>query len=163
MVTVHAAPFIELYNSNFSESKGVHKLAGTSNATATLHWFWHNTYGWQYLENPPIQFNITKDTSEKTYTLTYYKNTTDTVTNMPDPNPQTETSNTGKVTFPISNARPVREGYNFLGWAGKQDATEPSVKPGNTVTTTARPPSSTPFGSRTPRPPTSPPSPRKTT
>lgn len=98
---------------------------------------WHNTYGWQYLENPPIQFNITKDTSEKTYTLTYYKNTTDTVTNMPDPNPQTETSNTGKVTFPISNARPVREGYNFLGWAGKQDATEPSVKPGNTVTTTA--------------------------
>lgn len=137
VVTVHAAPFIELYNSNFSESKGVHKLAGTSNATATLHWFWHNTYGWQYLENPPIQFNITKDTSEKTYTLTYYKNTTDTVTNMPDPNPQTETSNTGKVTFPISNARPVREGYNFLGWAGKQDATEPSVKPGNTVTTTA--------------------------
>lgn len=102
-----------------------------------FHWFWHNTYGWQYLENPPIQFNITKDTSEKTYTLTYYKNTTDTVTNMPDPNPQTETSNTGKVTFPISNARPVREGYNFLGWAGKQDATEPSVKPGNTVTTTA--------------------------
>ena len=137
VVTVHAAPFIELYNSNFSESKGVHKLAGTSNATATLHWFWHNTYGWQYLENPPIQFNITKDTSEKTYTLTYYKNTTDTVTNMPDPNPQTETSNTGKVTFPISNARPVREGYNFLGGAGKQDATEPSVKPGNTVTTTA--------------------------
>ena len=137
VVTVHAAPFIELYNSNFSESKGVHKLAGTSNATATLHWFWHNTYGWQYLENLPIQFNITKDTSEKTYTLTYYKNTTDTVTNMPDPNPQTETSNTGKVTFPISNARPVREGYNFLGWAGKQDATEPSVKPGNTVTTTA--------------------------
>lgn len=129
VVTVHAAPFIELYNSNFSESYGVHKLAGTSNATATLHWFWHNTYGWQYLENPPIQFNITKDTSEKTYTLTYYKNTTDTVTNMPDPNPQTETSNTGKVTFPISNARPVREGYNFLGWAGKQDATEPSVKP----------------------------------
>lgn len=137
VVTVHAAPFIELYNSNFSESYGVHKLAGTSNATATLHWFWHNTYGWQYLENPPIQFNITKDTSEKTYTLTYYKNTTDTVTNMPDPNPQTETSNTGKVTFPISNARPDREGYNFLGWAGKQDATEPSVKPGNTVTTTA--------------------------
>lgn len=137
VVTVHAAPFIELYNSNFSESKGVHKLAGTSNATATLHWFWHNTYGWQYLENPPIQFNITKDTSEKTYTLTYYKNTTDTVTNMPDPNPQTETSNTGKVTFPISNARPVREGYNFLGWNGKPDATTPTVQPGNWVTTTA--------------------------
>ena len=135
VVTVHAAPFIELYNSNFSESNGVHKLAGTSNATATLHWFWHNTYGWQYLENPPIQFNITRDTSEKTYTLNYYKNTTDTVTNMPIPNPQTEKSNTGMVTFTVSSAIPAREGYNFLGWNGKPDATEPTVMPGNTITT----------------------------
>lgn len=134
VVTVHA-PFIELYNSNFSERYGVHKLAGTSNATATLHWFWHNTYGWQYLENPPIQFNITRDTSEKTYTLNYYKNTTDTVTNMPEPNPQTEKSNTGMVTFTVSSAIPAREGYNFLGWNGKPDATEPTVMPGNTITT----------------------------
>lgn len=135
VVTVHAAPFIELYNSNFSERYGVHKLAGTSNATATLHWFWHNTYGWQYLENPPIQFNITRDTSEKTYTLNYYKNTTDTVTNMPEPNPQTEKSNTGMVTFTVSSAIPAREGYNFLGWAGNPDATTATVKPGNTITT----------------------------
>lgn len=135
VVTVHAAPFIELYNSNFSERYGVHKLAGTSNATATLHWFWHNTYGWQYLENPPIQFNITRDTSEKTYTLNYYKNTTDTVTNMPEPNPQTEKSNTGMVTFTVSSAIPAREGYNFLGWNGKPDATEPTVMPGKTITT----------------------------
>ena len=135
VVTVHAAPFIELYNSNFSERYGVHKLAGTSNATATLHWFWHNTYGWQYLENPPIQFNITRDTSEKTYTLNYYKNTTDTVTNMPEPNPQTEKSNTGMVTFTVSSAIPAREGYNFLGWNGKPDATTPTVMPGNTITT----------------------------
>lgn len=135
VVTVHAAPFIELYNSNFSERYGVHKLAGTSNATATLHWFWHNTYGWQYLENPPIQFNITRDTSEKTYTLNYYKNTTDTVTNMPEPNPQTEKSNTGMVTFTVSSAIPAREGYNFLGWNEKPDATEPTVMPGNTITT----------------------------
>lgn len=135
VVTVHAAPFIELYNSNFSERYGVHKLAGTSNATATLHWFWHNTYGWQYLENPTIQFNITRDTSEKTYTLNYYKNTTDTVTNMPEPNPQTEKSNTGMVTFTVSSAIPAREGYNFLGWNGKPDATEPTVMPGNTITT----------------------------
>lgn len=135
VVTVHAAPFIELYNSNFSERYGVRKLAGTSNATATLHWFWHNTYGWQYLENPPIQFNITRDTSEKTYTLNYYKNTTDTVTNMPEPNPQTEKSNTGMVTFTVSSAIPAREGYNFLGWNGKPDATEPTVMPGNTITT----------------------------
>ena len=81
---------------------------------------------------------VYKDSNpEVTYTLNYYPNTTDTVTNMPVPNPQTETSNTGTVTFTVSSAIPAREGYNFLGWAGKQDATEPSVKPGNTVTTTA--------------------------
>lgn len=124
VVTVHAAPFIELYNSNFSERYGVHKLAGTSNATATLHWFWHNTYGWQYLENPPIQFNITRDTSEKTYTLNYYKNTTDTVTNMPEPNPQTEKSNTGMVTFTVSNARPSRDGYTFTFWSREGQTTD---------------------------------------
>lgn len=74
---------------------------------------------------------------EVTYTLNYYKNTTDTVTNMPEPNPQTEKSNTGMVTFTVSSAIPAREGYNFLGWNGKPDATTPTVQPGNWVTTTA--------------------------
>lgn len=134
VVTVHAAPFIELYNSNFSESYGVHKLAGTSNATATLHWFWHNTYGWQYLENPPIQFNITRDTSEKTYTLTYDDNVTDdSVSNMPVPNPQTEKSNTGMVTFTVSNARPSRDGYTFKGWADSAAATTAQYQPGGKI------------------------------
>ena len=73
----------------------------------------------------------------QTYTLNYYKNTTDTVTNMPEPNPQTETSSTGMVTFNIPATKPTREGYNFLGWAENPDATKPTVKPGNTVTTTA--------------------------
>ena len=73
----------------------------------------------------------------QTYTLNYYKNTTDTVPNMPEPSPQTETSSTGTVTFNIPTTKPTREGYNFLGWHGKPDATEPTVKPGNTVTTTA--------------------------
>lgn len=72
---------------------------------------------------------------DKTYTLNYYPNTTDTVTNMLVPNPQTETSNTGMVTFTVSSAIPAREGYNFLGWNGDPNATEPTVKPGNTVTT----------------------------
>lgn len=153
VVTVHAAPFIELYNSNFSERYGVHKLAGTSNATATLHWFWHNTYGWQYLENPPIQFNITRDTSEKTYTLNYYKNTTDTVTNMPEPNPQTEKSNTGMVTFTVSSAIPAREGYNFLGWNGKPDERSLPSCLAIRLQHPERLPTSTRSGSRRPRPP----------
>ena len=79
---------------------------------------------------------VYKDSNpEVTYTLNYYPNTTDTVTNMPVPNPQTETSNTGTVTFTVSSAIPAREGYNFLGWNGKPDATEPTVMPGNTITT----------------------------
>lgn len=81
---------------------------------------------------------VYKDSNpEVTYTLNYYPNTTDTVTNMPVPNPQTETSSTGTVTFTVSSAIPAREGYNFLGWNGKPDATTPTVQPGNWVTTPA--------------------------
>lgn len=113
--------------------------------------------GWakEAKENPTIyDFNVAGTTATQTtytiylvakkavpptvtYTLNYYKNTTDTVTNMPEPNPQTETSSTGTVTFNIPATKPTREGYNFLGWHGKPDATKPTVKPGNTVTTTA--------------------------
>lgn len=72
---------------------------------------------------------------EVTYTLTYYPNTTDLVTNMPSPNPVTQKSSTSPVTFTVSNARPSRDGYTFLGWAGNPDATTATVKPGNTITT----------------------------
>lgn len=72
-----------------------------------------------------------------TYTLTYYPNTTDLVTNMPSPNPVTQKSSTSPVTFTVSNARPSRDGYTFLGWAGNPDATTPTVQPGNWVTTPA--------------------------
>lgn len=72
-----------------------------------------------------------------TYTLTYYPNTTDLVTNMPKPNPVTQKSSTSPVTFTVSSAIPAREGYNFLGWNGKPDATTPTVQPGNWVTTPA--------------------------
>lgn len=72
-----------------------------------------------------------------TYTLTYYPNTTDLVTNMPSPNPVTQKSSTSPVTFTVSSAIPAREGYNFLGWNGKSDATTPTVQPGNWVTTPA--------------------------
>ena len=72
-----------------------------------------------------------------TYTLTDYPNTTDLVTNMPSPNPVTQKSSTSPVTFTVSSAIPAREGYNFLGWNGKPDATTPTVQPGNWVTTPA--------------------------
>lgn len=113
--------------------------------------------GWakEAKENPTIyDFNVAGTTATQTtytiylvakkavpptvtYTLTYYPNTTDLVTNMPSPNPVTQKSSTSPVTFTVSSAIPAREGYNFLGWNGKPDATTPTVQPGNWVTTTA--------------------------
>ena len=49
----------------------------------------------------------------------------------------TQKSSTSPVTFTVSSAIPAREGYNFLGWNGKPDATTPTVQPGNWVTTPA--------------------------
>lgn len=111
--------------------------------------------GWakEAKENPTIyDFNVAGTTATQTtytiylvakkavpptvtYTLTYYPNTTDLVTNMPSPNPVTQKSSTSPVTFTVSSAIPAREGYNFLGWNGKPDATTPTVMPGNTITT----------------------------
>lgn len=113
--------------------------------------------GWakEAKENPTIyDFNVAGTTATQTtytiylvakkavpptvtYTLTYYPNTTDLVTNMPSPNPVTQKSSTSPVTFTVSSAIPAREGYNFLGWNGKPDATTPTVQPGKWVTTPA--------------------------
>lgn len=113
--------------------------------------------GWakEAKENPTIyDFNVAGTTATQTtytiylvakkavpptvtYTLTYYPNTTDLVTNMPSPKPVTQKSSTSPVTFTVSSAIPAREGYNFLGWNGKPDATTPTVQPGNWVTTPA--------------------------
>lgn len=113
--------------------------------------------GWakEAKENPTIyDFNVAGTTATQTtytiylvakkavpptvtYTLTYYPNTTDLVTNMPSPNPVTQKSSTSPVTFTVSSAIPAREGYNILGWNGKPDATTPTVQPGNWVTTPA--------------------------
>lgn len=113
--------------------------------------------GWakEAKENPTIyDFNVAGTTATQTtytiylvakkavpptvtYTLTYYPNTTDLVTNMPSPNPVTQKSSTSPVTFTVSSAIPAREVYNFLGWNGKPDATTPTVQPGNWVTTPA--------------------------
>lgn len=111
--------------------------------------------GWakEAKENPTIyDFNVAGTTATQTtytiylvakkavpptvtYTLTYYPNTTDLVTNMPSPNPVTQKSSTSPVTFTVSRAIPAREGYNFLGWNGNPNDTTVTVRGGNTITT----------------------------
>ena len=56
---------------------------------------------------------------------------------MPDPKTVTLKSSTSPVTFTVSGNKPGREGYTFLGWAWNPNATEPTVQPGNTITTPA--------------------------
>ena len=93
---------------------------------------------------------------DKTYTLNYYKNTTETVTNMPVPNPQTETSNTGMVTFTVSSAIPARDGYTFLGWADDADATAVQYHGGDKITLTKDNPTKTIYAvweAKNPQPP----------
>lgn len=139
--------------------------------------------GWakEAKENPTIyDFNVAGTTATQTtytiylvakkavpptvtYTLTYYPNTTDLVTNMPSPNPVTQKSSTSPVTFTVS-ARflPEKATTSSAGMGNRTQQRPPS----NLVIGLQhppRPPDSTPSGSRTPHPPTSPPSPRKTT
>lgn len=51
------------------------------------------------------------------YTITYNKNTTDTVTNMPySSNNYQQAGDTSATSITLSNLVPVRDGYDFLGW-----------------------------------------------
>ena len=94
-----------------------------------------NRYWWQ--ETTTFTVTVTGEEEKPEYTLTYHENTTDPVTNMPDPKTVTLKSSTSPVTFTVSGNKPGREGYTFLGWAWNPNATEPTVQPGNTITTPA--------------------------
>ena len=94
-----------------------------------------NHYWWQ--ETTTFTVTVTGEEEKPEYTLTNHENTTDPVTNMPDPKTVTLKSSTSPVTFTVSGNKPGREGYTFLGWAGNPNATEPTVKPSNTITTPA--------------------------
>ena len=91
-----------------------------------------NRYWWQ--ETTTFTVTVTGEEEKSEYTLTYHENTTDPVTNMPDPKTVTLKSSTSPVTFTVSGNKPKRDDYTFLGWAGNSNATEPTVQPGNTIT-----------------------------
>ena len=108
---------------------------GYCNGCGSLVQYKANRYWWQ--ETTTFTVTVTGEEEKPEYTLTYHENTTDPVTNMPDPKTVTLKSSTSPVTFTVSGNKPGREGYTFLGWAGNPNATEPTVKPSNTITTPA--------------------------
>ena len=108
---------------------------GYCNGCGDLVQYKANRYWWQ--ETTTFTVTVTGEEEKPEYTLTYHENTTDPVTNMPDPKTVTLKSSTSPVTFTVSGNKPGREGYTFLGWAGNPNATEPTVKPSNTITTPA--------------------------
>ena len=69
------------------------------------------------------------------YTLNYDQNTTDAVTNLPDP----ATSNTPESTntFTISTMTPQRTNYTFKGWSTNASVTTAEYQPGEDYTMTA--------------------------
>ena len=66
------------------------------------------------------------------FSLTYDKNTTDSVTKMPSPNPYKDTCITPScsITFDFSSSIPLREGYIFIGWSENKNATNATYTPG---------------------------------
>ena len=67
-----------------------------------------------------------------TWTVTYNKNTTDTVSNMPSN--QTKTYN---QTLTLSSNTPTRTGYTFQGWATSSSSTTVAYKAGASYTSNA--------------------------
>lgn len=74
---------------------------------------------------------LTVTTNETDYTLSYNANG-----GSGAPSSQTGTG-VGSYTFPISNAKPTRSGYTFLGWSRSSTATSASYQPGGSITLTA--------------------------
>lgn len=64
----------------------------------------NNTYIWIYYVANPVA-----------YSITYNANTTDTVTNMPSPNPQAA-SDVTSTSITLSSNTPIRDDATFLGW-----------------------------------------------
>ena len=80
--------------------------------------------------------HITTDETDYTYTLSYNANS-----GSGAPGSQQQTVTAGgtapSMTFTISNTRPTRTGYDFLGWSTNQYATAASYQPGGSITVSA--------------------------
>lgn len=77
-----------------------------------------------------------KNDDKKEATLVFDPNaSTDTVNNMPVPNPMTGTPEEGKqnVSFTIPTTPPTRDNFEFQGWNTAADNTGTSYQPGNNI------------------------------
>lgn len=86
---------------------------GYCNGCGDLVQYKANRYWWQ--ETTTFTVTVTGEEEKPEYTLTYHENTTDPVTNMPDPKTVTLKSSTSPVTFTVSGNKPKRDDYTFLG------------------------------------------------
>ena len=73
-----------------------------------------------------------------TYSMTYNKNTTDTVTSMPG-NVSATTTGSPSLSFKTSTTTPSRTNYDFLGWAKSSSATTPDCTAGGNCSFTLDP------------------------
>lgn len=77
------------------------------------------------------QFTLTATANDATYSIAYYDNAGgDTVTNMPSANESTVSG----TTVTISDKTPIRNGYEFLGWAESSSASSATIQPSGTFT-----------------------------
>ncbi len=96
----------------------------------------YNFIGWSTNSNatsasytPGSAINISQDTtlyavwSKKTYTLSYNANG----------GSGAPASQSGNTSHTISNTKPTRNGYTFLGWATSSSSATPSYAPGDTI------------------------------
>ena len=140
------------YNYNFDGASGKCKGCGRyANIPAMNTWLQETT---------TFTVTVTGDSGEDekpdvtvTYTLNYHANGGD---ENSVPASQTEKSNTGKATFTVSSAIPTRDGYTFLGWADKADATAVQYHGGDKITLTKDNPTKTIYAvweAKNPQPP----------
>lgn len=105
-----ASTVIELDKTNVANASTFnnYNLAiGARVDTATVPGEYSNVFVFTVVANPAV------------YSITYNKNTTDTVTNMPANVVNQQTSD---ETVTLDSAVPVRDGYNFKGWCTTQVA-----------------------------------------
>ena len=77
-------------------------------------------------------FDLSATANEVGYLISYVANAgADEVSGMPVPNPEPEP--TSGLVVSLSDAKPEREGYRFMGWAEDSEATEPDYAPSDDI------------------------------